>query len=68
MSIVTVSAKYQMVIPRDVRDAAGIRPGQKIQVLLHKDRLELVPLKDISELRGFVAGIDTRLDRERDRL
>jgi len=68
MSTVTVSAKYQMVIPRDVRDAAGIRPGQKIQVLLHKGRLELVLLEDISELRGFVAGIDTRFDRERDRL
>lgn len=68
MSIVTVSPKYQVVIPGEVRQAAGIVPGQKVQILLHQGRIELVPLRPMAELRGFAAGIDTRLDREVDRV
>ena len=68
MEVVTVSTKYQVVIPRAVRQSLGIRPGQKIQVLQYGDRIELIPVKPVKEARGFLTGIDTALERESDRL
>ncbi|HNR30941.1 MAG TPA: AbrB/MazE/SpoVT family DNA-binding domain-containing protein [Candidatus Hydrogenedentes bacterium] len=68
MQAVTVSPKYQIVIPRTVRKLLGIQPGQKIQVFAHEGRIELVPERDIRKLRGFLKGINTRLDREEDRV
>lgn len=68
MEIVTVSPKYQVVIPRAVRELLGVQPGQKVQVIPYKDRIELVPLKLPQELRGFLKGIDTTIAREPDRL
>ncbi len=68
MEMVTVSPKFQVVIPRSVRDALDIRPGEKIQVLQYKDRIEFVPLKDIKKMRGFLKGIDTTIIREKDRV
>ena len=68
MEVVTVSTKYQVVIPRTVRQSLGIQPGQKIQVLQYGGRIELIPVKPMSEARGFLTGIDTALERESDRL
>ena len=68
MEMVTVSPKFQVVIPRSVRVALDIRPGEKIQVLQYKDRIEFVPLKDIKKMRGFLKGIDTTIIREKDRV
>lgn len=68
MQTVTVSPKFQVVIPRPVRDKLHIRPGQKMQVVGYAGRVELVPERDISELRGFVKGIDTGFTREADRI
>ena len=68
MNTVTVSPKYQVVIPRDVRDALQIRPGQKIQVLHYENRIVLIPIVPIRETRGFLRGIDTTIAREADRL
>jgi len=68
MQAVTVSPKFQIVIPRPVRDHLHLRPGQKIQIMEYEERIELVPERDIAELRGFVKGIDTSVDREVDRL
>jgi len=65
--IVTVSPKFQVVIPRVIRESLGIRPGQKVQVVLHEQRVELIPLHPIQEMRGFLAGIDTGVEREPDR-
>ena len=58
MQTVTVSPKFQVVIPRPVRDHLRLRPGQKMQVIAYAGRVELVPERDISELKGFVKGID----------
>jgi len=66
--MVTVSPKFQVVIPRSIRVALDIRPGEKIQVLQYKDRIEFVPLKDIKKMRGFLKGIDTTIIREKDRV
>ncbi len=68
MQIVTVSPKYQVVIPKKIRDALKLRPGQKLTMIEYDGRIELIPDRDISELRGFLKGIDTRVEREKDRL
>ena len=68
MKTVTVSPKYQVVIPSVVRDALGVRPGQKVQVFLYDNRIEMIPVRDARELRGFVKGIDTTVEREPDRV
>jgi AbrB family looped-hinge helix DNA binding protein len=68
MQSVKVSPKYQVVIPRAVRESLHLRPGQRMQVVEYADRVELIPEKDITELRGFLKGIDTDVKREKDRL
>jgi AbrB family looped-hinge helix DNA binding protein len=68
MHTVTVSPKYQVVIPKSIRDSLKLRPGQKMRVVEYEGRIELIPERDISELRGFLKGIDTRLEREKDRV
>jgi len=68
MGIVTVSPKYQVVIPKDVREHLGLSPGQKIQVIAYGDRIEFIPIRPIKQLRGFLKGIDTQMDREGDRV
>ena len=68
MSMVKVSPKYQIVIPKQIRDKLGLKPGQMIQMLLYGDRIELIPDQKISGMRGFLKGIDTRIDREKDRV
>ncbi|MBI1865362.1 MAG: AbrB/MazE/SpoVT family DNA-binding domain-containing protein [Nitrospirae bacterium] len=65
MKTVTVSPKYQMVIPRDIRKSMGIKPGVKFQVLQYENRIELIPVKTIKEMRGFLKGIDTVVERDR---
>ena len=67
MSIVTVSSRYQVVIPKDVRERLQLKPGQKLQALPFKGRVELIPLEPIEDARGFVRGIDTAVPREGDR-
>jgi AbrB family looped-hinge helix DNA binding protein len=68
MEIVTVSPKYQVVIPKKVRESLGVRPGQKVQVLLYGGRIELILIESPRSLRGFLRGIDTKIEREPDRL
>jgi len=68
MQTVTVSPKYQVVIPKEIRDALKLRPGQKMRVIEYDGRIEMIPDRDISELRGFLKGIDTDIRRESDRL
>ena len=64
MEQVKVSPKFEVVIPKPVRESLGITPGQRLQVVQRGDRIELVPVRNIGEMRGFLAGIDTRLERE----
>lgn len=64
---VTVSSKYQIVIPREIRESLGIKPGTQLHALEFRGRLELVPIKTARQARGFLKGIDTTVDRESDR-
>jgi len=68
METVTVSPKYQVVIPKNVRNALGIRVGLKIQIVVYEGRIELLPVTPVKELRGFAKGIDTSVQREDDRV
>ena len=68
MNTVTISPKYQVVIPREIREKLGLEPGQKVHVVAHEGRIELIPLVPLTQMRGFVRGIDTRIDREDDRV
>lgn len=68
MPTVTVSPKYQVVIPREVREFMGIRPGQKVRVFTYAGRIELVPVRKMREMRGFLKGIDTSVPRDEDRV
>ena len=68
MQIVTLSPKYQVVIPRSVRKSLHLRPGQKMQVIEYEGRIELIPDRDITELRGFLKGINIEFERDGDRI
>lgn len=68
MQLVTVSPKYQVVIPKTVRESLKLRPGQKMQIVEYAGRIELIPERDIAELRGFLKGINTEFEREKDRI
>ena len=68
MAAVTVSPKFQVVIPKEIRRKLGLLPGQKVQVVVYGDRIELIPVKPAKRMRGFLKGIDTRVPRERDRV
>ena len=68
MSVVTVSPKYQVVIPREIREALGLEPGQKVQAFQYQNRVELIPVRSVREMRGILEGIDTSVTRERDRV
>ena len=68
MTAVTVSPKFQIVIPKEVRESMGIVSGQKIQMLTYCNRIELIPIKPMSKLKGFLKGIDTEITRDNDRI
>jgi len=68
METVTVSTKYQVVIPSGIRKLIDVQPGQKVQVILYDGRIEMIPIKPVKETRGFLEGIDTTVEREADRL
>jgi len=68
MSTVRVSPKYQVVIPRDVRESLDLHPGEKVQVMQYENRIEFIPVRKMKQMRGFLKGIDTRVQRDKDRV
>ncbi len=68
MASVTVSPKFQVVIPKEIRKRFGLLPGQRIQVVVYGNRIELIPVMPVKRMRGFLKGIDTRVPREGDRV
>ena len=67
MSTVTISPKFQVVIPKRIRERLNLKPGQKVEAIEFRHRIELVPVQPVSELRGFLPGLDTTVEREADR-
>jgi len=68
MGTVTISPKFQVVIPKPIRDQLSLSPGQKIEAIVYGDRIELIPIRPVKEMRGFLKGIDTMVEREADRV
>lgn len=68
MTTVTVSPKYQVVIPKEIRRKMKLRPGQKLQIIQLGERIEFIRLRDIKEARGFLKGIDAEIDHEEERM
>jgi AbrB family looped-hinge helix DNA binding protein len=68
MTTVTVSPKYQVVIPREVREALGIKVGEKLDAIPYRGHIALVPVRAIKSARGFLKGIDTDVPRDPDRV
>ena len=67
MATVKVSPKYQVVIPQSVRDVIDLRPGQEVEIMLYEGRIEMIPIRPLKEMRGFLRGINTEIEREDDR-
>jgi AbrB family looped-hinge helix DNA binding protein len=67
MRTVTISPKFQVVIPKSIRELLKLKPGQKVQAIVYDNRIELIPLRPLKKMRGFVRGIDTTVQREKDR-
>lgn len=68
MNTVTVSSKYQVVIPKEIRETIGLEPGTALEVISYGNRIELVPIQPMKNLRGIFKGINTDIDRDDDRL
>ncbi|MSP37594.1 MAG: AbrB/MazE/SpoVT family DNA-binding domain-containing protein [Deltaproteobacteria bacterium] len=68
METITVSPKFQVVIPKEMRETLKLTPGQKVQALLYENRIELIPVRSIKKMRGFLKGIDTDVPRNTDRV
>ncbi len=66
MNTVTVSPKFQVVIPRQVREMLHVKPGQKLRVIAYDNHVVLIPVRPIREARGSLRGIDTTVEREQE--
>ena len=68
METVTISPKFQVVIPQKIRESMGLRVGEKVHMLSFQNRIELIPVRDVRALRGYLKGIDTSFVRDADRV
>lgn len=67
MQILTLSSKFQIVIPKALRELLGLRAGQKLQAIAFEDRIELIPVRRMKDMRGFLRGIDATVERDEGR-
>lgn len=68
METVTLSPKFQVVIPKATRESLKLSAGQKVKVIVYEDRIELIPVRPMKKMKGFLKGIDTSVPREDDRV
>lgn len=68
MDTVRISPKFQVVIPKAIREQLKLAVGQKVQAIAYKNRIELIPIEPARRLRGFLKGMNTKIEREEDRL
>lgn len=68
MNTVIVSSKYQIVIPKEIRDSIGLLAGTPLEIISYGRRIELVPIRPMKSLKGIFKGIDTKIERDEDRL
>jgi AbrB family looped-hinge helix DNA binding protein len=68
MTEVKISPKYQVLIPKAIREELELKPGQTVQVIAHGDRIHIIPVRNMRKMRGFLSGIDTTVKRDQDRI
>ncbi len=68
MTTVTLSPKFQVVIPKEIREKINLSKGMKLEIISYQGRIELIPIHSIKSLRGALKGIDTTIIREKDRI
>lgn len=68
MGKVTVSPKFQVVIPKEIREQIGVKVGMKLEIITLGNRMELIPIEPIKKLKGSLSGMDRKIDREEDRI
>jgi len=68
MNTVTLSKEYQLVLPKEIREATGIKAGTSFEVIPYNNRIELIPIKPMKNLKGIFKGIDTNIIRDNDRI
>ena len=66
MDAVTISPKFQVVIPKSIREQLKLVPGQKVQAIAYGGRIEFIPIRPVSEMRGMLRGLDTSFERDRE--
>ncbi len=66
METVILSPKFQIVIPKKIRERMGLQPGEKLQVISLDNRIEIIPIRPMSEMKGFLKGLDPTFHRERE--
>ena len=67
MPVLTISPKYQVVIPKEIREQIDITPGQEVDMLIYEGNIVLVPIRPIQEMRGALKEVDALFEREPDR-
>jgi AbrB family looped-hinge helix DNA binding protein len=68
MNTVTVSTKYQVVIPKEIRENIGLKAGTSLEIINYGNRIELIPIQPMKNLKGILKGINTTIIRDSDRL
>lgn len=68
METITISPKFQIVIPKGIREALALEAGQKLHAVVFNGRIELIPIRPMKKMRGFLSGIDTSVSRDKDRV
>ncbi|XDD53907.1 AbrB/MazE/SpoVT family DNA-binding domain-containing protein [Leptospira sp. WS4.C2] len=68
MGKVTVSPKFQVVIPKEIREQIGVKAGMKLEIITFGNRIELIPIEPIKKLKGSLFGMDPKLERDGDRI
>ena len=68
MTVVTISSRFQVVIPKDVRERLDLKAGQKVDAIPFRGRVELIPVLPVQSMRGALRGIDTTVPRDEDRV
>jgi hypothetical protein len=68
MTVLSLSENYKLELTPDIIAKTKISPGQKFQVLVKNDIIELIPMKNVREFRGFLQGMNTEIERDNDRL
>jgi AbrB family looped-hinge helix DNA binding protein len=64
-AIATVSSKFQISIPKEVREQMALRPGEKVAFIAKPEGFLIVPVPKREDLAGMARGADIEGYRDR---